>query len=45
MAKDPPCNARDMGLIPGGGTKIPNVVGQLSSSTTKESMRHDERAA
>ena len=27
-------NAGDMGLIPGGGTKIPHVTGQLSLPTT-----------
>ena len=32
--------------LTGGGMKIPNVAGQLSlSTTTKESMRHDERSA
>ena len=29
-----PCNAGYWGLIPGGGTKIPHAVGQLSPYTT-----------
>ena len=38
MAKSLPCNARDTGLIPGWGTKIPHVVGQLSQlASTRES--------
>ena len=31
MVKDLPCNAVDAGLIPERGTKIPNIMGQLSS--------------
>ena len=34
VVKNPPCNARDVGLIPGQGTKIPSTVGQLSLLTT-----------
>ena len=30
VVKNPPSNAGDMGLIPGQGTKIPHVAGQLS---------------
>ena len=30
MVKNPPCNAQDMGLIPGLGTKIPHAKGQVS---------------
>ena len=30
MVKNPPSNAGDTGSIPGGGTKIPHAVGQLS---------------
>ena len=30
MAKNPPYNAGDVGLIPGQGTKIPHAMGQLS---------------
>ena len=39
VVKNPPSNARDVGLIPGQGTKIPHAVGQLSPShtTTTES--------
>ena len=33
VVKNPPCNARDVGLIPGQGTKIPSTVGQLSPCT------------
>ena len=29
VVKNPPSNARDVGLIPGLGTKIPHAVGQL----------------
>ena len=34
VVKNPPCNARDVGLIPDQGTKIPSTVGQLSPCTT-----------
>ena len=30
MVKNLPCNAGDVGLIPGQGTKIPYAAGQLS---------------
>ena len=30
VGKNPPCNARAMGSIPGPGTKIPHAAGQLS---------------
>ena len=30
MAKNLPANARDMGSIPGLGTEIPHVAGQLN---------------
>ena len=30
MVKNLPCNAWDMGLIPGRGTKIPHAKGQVS---------------
>ena len=33
VVKNPPSNAGDTGLIPGPGTKIPHVVGQLSPRT------------
>lgn len=29
LVKNPPTNAADVGLISGGGTKIPQVAGQL----------------
>ena len=34
--KNLPTNTRDTGLIPGQGTKVPRVTGQLSLSTTRE---------
>ena len=34
MVKNLPCNAGDMGWIPGQGTKIPHTVEQLSLSVT-----------
>ena len=38
-----PCNARDKGLIPGRGTKIPHTAGQLSlPAATTEPLRHNE---
>ena len=43
--KNQPCNAGDMGLIPGWGTKIPHAAEQLSlHSTTREPARLDERS-
>ena len=30
VVKNPPANAGDKGLIPGGGTKVPYGLGQLS---------------
>ena len=30
VVKNLPSNAGDMGSVPGGGTKIPHAVGQLS---------------
>ena len=39
VVKNLPCNARDVGLIPGWGTKIPYAVEQLSPCTaTTECM-------
>ena len=37
VVKNLPSNAGDMGSVPGGGTKIPHAVGQLSpwAATTK----------
>ena len=44
VVKTPPCNARDVGLIPGQGTKILHAWEQLSPHTvTRESMSHNER--
>ena len=41
VVKNPPCNAGDMGLIPGQGTKIPHAAEQLSlSATPRESVFH-----
>ena len=34
VVKNLPCNAGDMGLIPGWGTKIPHATGQLSLCAT-----------
>ena len=34
VVKNPPSNARDVGSIPGRGTKIPHAAGQLSPCTT-----------
>ena len=33
MVKNPPCNAGDIGSIPGLGTKIPHAMEQLSPHT------------
>ena len=41
VVKNPPSNAGDVGLIPGGGTKIPHAAGQLGShDATTEPARH-----
>ena len=34
VAKNPPSNAEDLGLIPGWGPEIPHAAGQLSPSGT-----------
>ena len=45
MVKNPPYKAGDAGSVPGWGTKIPRVVGQLRPHvTTGESGYHNERA-
>lgn len=36
VVKNLPSNVGDGGLIPGGGTKIPHAVGQLSLHTMRE---------
>ena len=50
MIKDPPCDAGDMGLIPGQRTEIPHAQEQLSPCavttslyTTRESRHYQER--
>ena len=44
-SKNQPCNAGDVGSIPGWGTKIPHAAEQLSlHSTTREHACHEERA-
>ena len=42
VAENLPCNAGDMGSIPGGGTKIPHATGQLSpcATTTEAQVRY-----
>jgi len=40
VVKNPPCNAGDMGLIPGWGTKIPHAAGQLNLSTATAKPAH-----
>ena len=41
MVENPPCNAEDADSIPGQGTKIPHVAGQLSlHMATRESVHH-----
>ena len=43
--KNPPYNARDTGLIPGQGTKIPQAARRLSPhATTTELTRLNEKA-
>ena len=38
MIKNPPCNAGDVGSIPGWGTKMPHAAEKLSlRATTRES--------
>jgi len=40
---NPPPNVRDMGLIPGRGTKLPHATGELSlcSTTGEKQLRPD----
>ena len=43
--KNTPCNAGDVGSIPGQGTKIPHTLGQLSPHlTVRKSRHHKERS-
>ena len=45
MVKNLPSNAREVGSIPGWGTKIPHAKGQLSPcATTTKLARLNERA-
>ena len=45
VVKNPPCNARDMGSIPGQRTKILHAMEQLSPrATTRQSVCHKERS-
>ena len=45
VVKRMPCNAWDVGLIPGWGTKIPRATEQLSPyATTRESVQRNQRA-
>ena len=44
VAKNPPSNAEDLGLITGWGTEIPHATGQLSpSGTTGEACMLQQR--
>ena len=40
VVKNPPCNAGGVGLILGGGTKIPHAAGQLSPCTPTTKSKH-----
>ena len=47
VVKNLPCNAGDVGSIPGQGTKIPHAAGQLSlrhNHWTRESVNCNERS-
>ena len=39
VVKNPPSNARDMGSIPGWGTKITHAMGQLRPCATTTEVR------
>ena len=46
VVKNLPSNAEDTGSIPGRGTKIPHVAGQLSlHATTREAREPQQRAS
>ena len=46
MVKNPPCNAGDMGSIPGQGTKIPCATEQLNLwAKTRETAHQNEDPA
>ena len=40
IVKNPPSNAGDVSSIPGRGTKIPHVTGQLSPHATTRELAH-----
>ena len=40
MVKNLPCKARDMGYVPGWGTKIPHTTEQLSPLTITTEPAH-----
>ena len=40
VVKNPLCNARDVGSIPDGGTRIPHAMEQLSQHTTTREFVH-----
>ena len=45
VVKKMPCNAWDVGLIPGWGTKIPHATEQLSPyATAREAVQCNEKA-
>ena len=45
VVENPPCNAGDVGSIPGWGTRIPHAAGQLSLRATAAEFAHfNERA-
>ena len=45
MVKNPPSNSGEAGLIPGWGTKIPHVAGQLSLYTTTREKQTKTRCS
>ena len=42
VVENPPCNAEDMGSIPGQGTKMPRSMEQLSPCTTATELKHHD---
>ena len=40
VVKNPPCNTRDMGSIPGQGTNNPHAIEKLSPLTTTTEPTH-----
>ena len=45
VVKNLPSNARDIGSIPGQGTKIPHAVGQLTARVTQHSKKKKKKEA